>query len=134
MKLLNYIKIALLLLAALISVLFYTNAIGPDILLFFAYFLAGVTVVSVGGFYLYGLLEHPKQVKFVLLVLAGVVVLTFLCYIMSSPTAVGLDPELERITSASAIRWSETSIYAMYFLAFCAIASIIYGSVRNTLK
>ncbi|MGL5959213.1 MAG: hypothetical protein ACRCY6_00490 [Bacteroidales bacterium] len=134
MKILNYVKIALLVFAALISVLFYSDVIGPDALLIFAYLLAGVTVVSVGLFYVYSLVEHPKQIKFVLLMLGAVVALTLICYTISSPTAVGLDAEMERTLSGAAIRWSETSILAMYFLFFGAIVSIIFGAVRSALK
>lgn len=137
MKILKYINIGVLSLAGLASVLFYANVFGDagaDVLLYFAYVLALVAVVGVAGFYLYSLVEKPKQIKSVALLLVGAVALTLICYAVATPTAVGLDPELERTTSGTSIRWSEAGIYSMYILFAGAFLSIIVSSVRNMFK
>jgi len=134
MKLLKYINIGVLCLAALVSVLFYADVAGPDALLYFAYVLAFLAVVGVAGFYVLSLKENPKQIKFVGIIVAAAAVLTVICYALSTPTAVGLDAELARVTSGSSMRWSEAGIYGMYILFAGAFISIMVGSVRNMFK
>ena len=131
---LKYANIGILVLAAIAAVLFYANVAGPDTLLYFAYILAVVTVACVVGFFVYSLVEKPEQIKSVALLLAGAIALTLLCYAISSPTAVGLDPDLERTTSGAAIRWSEAGIYGMYILFAGAFITIVATSARNMFK
>lgn len=120
--------------AVLASVLFYAGAVEADALLYFGYVLALATVLGVLGFFVYSIVEKPKQVKSVALLIVGAVALTLLCYAVSSTTTMGLDPELERVTSAGAIRWSEAGIYGMYILFAGAFLSILVSSVRNMIK
>ena len=125
-------------LVALVAVLFYANVLGDEgganVLLYFAYILAVLAILGVAGFFVYDLVKKPKQVKSVAILLVGAIVLTLICYGISTPTAMGLDPELERTTSTASIRWSETGIYGMYILFAGAFISILVGSVRNMFK
>ena len=134
MKILKYINIAVLCVAALVAVLFYINVAGPDALLYFAYILAVITVATVVGFFAYSLMEKPEQAKFAAMLLGGAIVLTLICYLISSPTAVGLDAEIERVTSGASIRWSEAGIYGMYILFAGAFISIVATSAHNMFK
>jgi hypothetical protein len=134
MKILKYINFAVLGLAALVSVLFYANLAGPDALLYFSYILTAVALIGVAGFYIYSVVEHPKQIKFVALLAVAAALLIIVCYYLATPTAVGLDPELERTTSGTAIRWSEAGIYSMYILFVGAFITILVGGVRNMFK
>jgi len=134
LKILKYANIGVLGLAALFALLFYVGVAGPAALLIFAYILAAAAVVSVVGFLVLNLIEKPQQAKFVAMLFGGAVVLTLLCYLVSSPTAVGLDAEIERTTSGASIRWSEAGIYGMYILFAGAFISIIASSVRNMFK
>ena len=138
-KILKYINIAMLCLAAVAAVLFYSNIVkqtgaGTDMLLFFAYISMAIIVIGVAVFYIYDLIKNPKRLKFVALLLVAAAVITLLCYYISTPTAVGLDLELESKTSGAAMRWSEAGIYGMYILFAGALISILAGSVRNMVK
>jgi len=125
-KILNYVKIGLVTLSAIIVVLFASDKISLDSLINFSLglvvLLIASTIVTAG----INTVENPKS-SVVFLVGLGILIVFYFIGLGMSTDAI--DPKTDLVIPGS--KQAEAGIYVFYFLVFSAIGVILLSSAQR---
>jgi hypothetical protein len=132
-KILQILLYALLAVGALLGILFYTNVISNDMIMYWGYILVIITaVITILAPIIYLLFNIKSAVKF--LIMAGVmVVLAIIAYAFAGNEFTSL--QLEKMkTTAETSTWVGAGLIYTYILALVSILAIIYASISRIFK
>jgi hypothetical protein len=132
-KLLQILLGILLAISAVLGILFYTDVISDDLVLYWGYllvlFTAAITIIAP---LIYLIFNLRNAVKF-LIILAAMVVLALISYALSTNEFSALKLE-EMDSSAETSVMVGAGLIFLYILAALAILSIIYASISRIFK
>ena len=131
-KILNILLYALLGLSALIGVLFYTDAVGEDVIIYWCYFLFFVGAASAIVLPLINLGKNPKGGKGALIGLIALLVVFALSYVLAGDEML---PKYENfIDGPEDSKMVGMGLIAFYILALGAIGAVVYSSISKLTK
>ena len=123
----------LLAVSAVLGILFYTDVISDDLVLYWGYLLVIVTAaITIIAPLIYLIFNLRNALKF-LIILAAMVVLAVVSYALSTNEFSALKLE-EMESSAETSVMVGAGLIFLYILAALAILSIIYASISRIFK
>ena len=132
-KLLQIMLGVLLAVSAVLGILFYTDVISDDLVLYWGYLLVIVTAaITIIAPLIYLIFNLRNALKF-LIILAAMVVLAVISYALSTNEFSALKLE-EMESSAETSVMVGAGLIFLYILAALAILSIIYASISRIFK
>ena len=132
-KIVQWFLYAMLGLSALFGILFYTDTISEDLLLYWGYILLIIVIVATLLAAIGNILLKPKGSLKVVIILAVMVVVGIISYALSSNELSAAQLEKMQIT-ASTSKLVGAGLYFTYFMAAVALISIIYSAVSRMFK
>lgn len=131
--------------------LFYLGGVGEPLngewknptytgeLLYWAYFLLGISAVSM---FLFGVMQfannfksNPKGGIMALGVIVGFIVLLFIAYTMGDATPLdGINADSQKFNVERWLKVTDMWLYAMYILLGLAVVAILWGSVKKIMN
>ena len=117
----------------LFGILFYTDTISEDLLLYWGYILLIIVIVATLLAAIGNILLKPKGSLKVVIILAVMVVVGIISYALSSNELSAAQLEKMQIT-ASTSKLVGAGLYFTYFMAAVALISIIYSAVSRMFK
>ena len=132
-KIVQWFLYAMLGLSALFEILFYTDTISEDLLLYWGYILLIIVIVATLLAAIGNILLKPKGSLKVVIILAVMVVVGIISYALSSNELSAAQLEKMQIT-ASTSKLVGAGLYFTYFMAAVALISIIYSAVSRMFK
>jgi len=131
-KILNILLYVLLGISALLGVLFYTESISADVIIYWCYalfFLGAATAIILP---IINLGKNPKGAKGALVGLVSLVVIFVISYVMAGDEML---PKYENfIDGPEDSKMVGMGLIAFYILAFGAIAAVVYSSISKLIK
>ena len=132
-KILRIFLAVLLAISALLVILFFTNVVSDDLLIYWCYFLLIFTVVIIILFPIASIIMNPKNSIKIFISLGVMVVLAIISYYLSQVKFTEL--QLEKLeTTASTVKYVGAGLIFTYILAAMAVLSIIYASISRIFK
>ena len=132
-KILRIFLAVLLAISALLVILFFTNVVSDDLLIYWCYFLLIFTVVIIILFPIASIIMNPKNSIKIFISLGVMVVLAIISYYLSQVNFTEL--QLEKLeTTASTVKYVGAGLIFTYILAAMAVLSIIYASISRIFK
>ncbi|GHV02381.1 hypothetical protein FACS1894159_11170 [Bacteroidia bacterium] len=134
MKYLPIVRYALMAMSALTMILFIVMGEQVvDLMLFWAYILFGMTLLTVVAMLLVGLIRNPRGTFRSLLPLMLIALVQGICTPLSSAAPVA-NPAGGWFIDPFALRLSDIYLYSAYIMLAAAIIVVIWGEVRNSFK
>ena len=131
-KILNILLYVLMGVSALLGVLFYTDAVSTDVIIYWCYFLFFAGAASAIILPLINLGKNPQGGKGALVGLIALVVVFALSYVLAGDEML---PKYENfIDGPEDSKLVGMGLIAFYILAFGAIAAVVYSSVSKLIK
>jgi hypothetical protein len=132
-KLLQILLGVLLAVSAVLGILFYTDVISDDLVLYWGYILVIITAaITIIAPLIYLIFNLRNAFKF-LIILAAMVVLAVISYALSTNEFSALKLE-EMDSSAETSVTVGAGLIFLYILAALAILSIVYASISRIFK
>lgn len=132
-KLLQILLGVLLAVSALLGILFYTDVISDDLVLYWGYILVIVTAaITIVAPLIYLIFNLRNAFKF-LIILAALVILAVISYVLSTNEFSDLKLEAMKSSAETSVMVGAGLIF-LYILAALAIISIIYASISRIFK
>jgi hypothetical protein len=132
-KLLQILLGVLLAVSALLGILFYTDVISDDLVLYWGYLLVLITAaITVIAPLIYLIFNLRSALKF-FIILAGLVILAVISYALSSNEFSAIKLEEMKSSAETSVMVGAGLIF-LYILAVLAILSIIYASISRIFK
>jgi uncharacterized membrane protein len=132
-KLIQWFLYLLMGISAVLGILFYTNAIKSDLLMYWGYLLLAVLILVTLAASLSNLFMHPKgAIKFAI-ILGGMVLIAIISYSVSTNTFTALQLEKMDITESTS-KMVGAGLYITYVMFGAALLSIIYTAVSRIFK
>ncbi|MBE9492404.1 MAG: hypothetical protein IMY70_05930 [Bacteroidetes bacterium] len=132
-KILQYCLYALLGISALFGILFYTNVVSDDLILYWGYILVIFTaIITIVAPIVYIIFNLKSAVKFII-TLGAILVLIVISYALAGNE---FSPfQLEKMkTTAEASRMVGAGLILTYILGALTVLSIIYASISRIFK
>lgn len=126
MKYLPYLRVVLIVIAALLSVLAISGTMEIDTMLYLAYILLGLTMASALLMPLIGIAQNPKGALKSLVGIAIVCVVVLIAYGISSAESVPLSNGT-KYTDTFGLRFTDTALFTTFF-AFAGVLIAIVGT------
>jgi hypothetical protein len=131
-KILNILLYVLLGVSALLGVLFYTDAVSADVIIYWCYILFFLGAASAIVLPLINLGKNPSGGKGALIGLIALVVVFVLSYVLAGDEML---PKYENfIDGPEDSKLVGMGLIAFYILAFGAIAAVVYSSISKLIK
>lgn len=132
-KLLQILLGVLLAVSALLGILFYTDVISDDLVLYWGYILVLITAaITIVAPLIYLIFNIRSALKF-FIILAALVVLAIISYALSSNEFSAIKLEEMKSSAETSVMVGAGLIF-LYILAVLAILSIIYASISRLFK
>lgn len=148
-KFLKYFLYALLAISTVVIVLFYVQSSTGDFALsnlaeqlkttsmvdgvmYWAYILVGLSILSLIALSIMGMIENPKTLKRTGITLLLAVVLCVISYFLASGDPV--QANLEIAPTETALKLTDTGLIITYILFAATILTIIGGGIYNAIK
>jgi hypothetical protein len=133
LKLVQWLLYALMGISALFIVLFYINSSNPDLILYWMYTIALLSIAVILAIVITGLVKNPKG-SFKVLIIVGIgLLLGLISYAMSKNTLAPDQLEKYSLTPNS-VRLVGAGLLMTYFIMIGAIGVFIYTSVIKFFK
>lgn len=131
-KILNILLYVLLGVSALMGVLFYTDSVSADVIIYWCYILFFLGAASAIVLPLINLGKNPSGGKGALIGLIALVVVFVLSYVLAGDEML---PKYENfIDGPEDSKMVGMGLIAFYILAFGAIAAVVYSSISKLIK
>jgi membrane protease YdiL (CAAX protease family) len=133
LKIVQWLLYVLMGISALFIILFYINSSNPDLILYWMYTIALLSIAVILAIVIYGIVKNPKgSLKVVMIVGIGLL-LGLISYAMSKNT---LSPDqLEKYSlTPNSVRLVGAGLLMTYFIMVGAIGVFIYTSVIKFFK
>ncbi|OFY98249.1 MAG: hypothetical protein A3K10_17330 [Bacteroidetes bacterium RIFCSPLOWO2_12_FULL_31_6] len=132
-KLFRILLIALLGLSALLSVLFYLNAISEGVLITWCYVLLAIASLVAIVFPIIAMVQNPKNAKIVLMGIVGLSIVFVIGYLLSTGVDT-IDGDGKLLATALEAKMSETGLIVFYIMGGFAIITVVYAEVSKMFK
>lgn len=136
MKYISFIKYALLIISAILVILFMVGALGEDAavtaMLDWMYVLLALGVATAIFMPVINIIQDPKKSVRSLMGLAIVAVVLIVAYAFASDAPVVTATKV--FDNPIELKFTDTSLYAMYAALAAAVASILVGELTNLFK
>ena len=133
LKYVQWLLYALMGISALFIVLFYLNSSNPDLILYWMYTIALLSLAIILAIVIYGIVRNPKgSLKVVMIVGIGLL-LGLISYAMSKNTLAPDQLEKYSLTPNN-VRMVGAGLLMTYFIMLGAIGVFIYTSVIRYFK
>jgi hypothetical protein len=132
LKYVQWLLYGLMGISALLTLLFYINP-KPDLMLYWGYFLAILSIVIVLGISLMQILKNPKGSLKTLITVGVIVFLALISYAISNNTLTPDQLERAKIT-ANGVKMVGAGLIMTYLIMVIAIGVFIYTSLYKLFK
>lgn len=112
----------------------YEEPVVTNAFIIFAYILLGVTVIITLIFSVRSLILNPKGLKMALISLGVGVILVLLASLFADNTVLDLPHYKGGDNVPRTLFWTDTGLYAAYFLAIIAVAAIIVSEIKRLIR
>jgi uncharacterized membrane protein len=132
LKYVQWLLYGLMGISALLTLVFYINP-NPDLMLYWGYFLAILSIIIVLGISLMQILKNPKGSLKTLITVGVIVFLALISYAMSKNTLTPDQLERAKIT-ANGVKMVSAGLIMTYLIMVIAIGVFIYTSLYKLFK
>jgi hypothetical protein len=133
LKYVQWLLYGLMGISAILIVLFYMNSSNPDLILYWMYTIAILSIAIILAIVITGIVKNPKGSFKVLIIVAIGLFLGLISYIMSKNTLAPDQLEKYNLTPNN-VRMVGAGLLMTYFIMLGAIGVFIYTSVIKYFK
>ena len=133
LKLVQWLLYGIMGISALFIVLFYLNPSNPDLILYWMYTIAILSLAIILAIVIAGIVKNPKGSGKVVVIVAIMLFLGLISYVMSKNTLAPDQLEKYNLTPNN-VRLVGASLLMTYFIMAGAIGVFIYTSVIKYFK
>ncbi len=133
-KITSYLLYALLGISAILGVLFYTNNISEEPLIYVAYAFVVIAAIFAIGFPIYQLMSNPKGALNTLIGLAILGVIVLIAYSLASDQVMHIVGYEGPDNNPSTLKLVGTGLFTTYILFFLSLAAIVITEIYNAVK
>lgn len=131
-KVLNIVLYVLLGISALLGVLFYSDSVDSETVIYWCYALFAIGAASAIIFPIITMIKHPKGAKSALIGVLALVLVFVIAYALAGDEMT--DKYYDFISGPEASRRVGTGLIAFYILAIGAIGVTIYSGISKLFK
>lgn len=131
-KVLNIVLYVLLGISALLGVLFYSDSIDSETLMYWCYVLFAIGTASAIIFPIISMVKHPKAAKSALIGVLALVLVFVVAYMLAGDEMT--DKYYDFLSGPEASRRVGTGLIAFYILAIGAIGVTIFSGISKLFK
>jgi hypothetical protein len=133
LKYVQWLLYGLMGLSALFILLFYMNSSNPDLILYWMYIIAILSIAIILAIVIASFVRNPKGSIKILMIVAGGLILGLISYALSSNTLTPDQLEKYNLTPNN-VRLVGAGLLMTYFIMLGAIGVFIYTSVIKYFK
>lgn len=133
LKYVQWLLYGLMGISALLIVLFYINSSNPDLILYWMYTIAILSLAIILAIVIGSVVKNPKGSLKILMIIAGGLFLGLISYAMSKNTLAPDQLEKYNLTPNN-VRWVGAGLLMTYFIMLGAIGVFIYTSIIKYFK
>ncbi len=133
-KITSFLLYALLGISAILGVLFYTNSISEEPLIYVAYLFVALAAIFAIGFPIYQLMSNPKGALNTLIGLAILGVIVLIAYSLASDQVMHIVGYEGPDNNPSTLKTVGTGLFTTYILFFLSLAAIVITEIYNAVK